>query len=324
MSKPSITALRQRFLELLPARTIDEFARAFFFEGATTEEKIRRIVRGPGVVVGYVPTFGVPLASLRRAAKAVGIDLQGLHGTDEIAEHISSVLCEWEHAHMEGRPLSSVNTSPAEGEDLPEIQQAIWGESERLAQPIAYLKARKSSKTTRLPVAGWNSNLSVNELQGIWLRVDLRRHPTVSVQSEGVLSVEVNPRNDDSRAYLDRGQTFVLRKGEKPLFAEEAWDFPCHEILQLKAKRRIRDLLANDDNALQEYETEWRATVHPMDHLTGTNVYAQLGGWPTTWPEEGAEEQLKKQLVVRTYRDAEPWIEVFRTGRRYEVRVRIT
>jgi hypothetical protein len=76
--------------------------------------------------------------------------------------------------------------------------------------------------------------------------------------------------------------------------------------------------------ACDEYEQGYWDECFPRDMYSHTNVHAQLGGWPITWPDEGADEQLDRQLVLRTYADSEPWIEVFRKGRSFQVVERIT
>ncbi len=91
-----------------------------------------------------------------------------------------------------------------------------------------------------------------------------------------------------------------------------------------KAKRSIRKWDAEmGDGPLEEYEMEWDA-AHPYRQFQGGDIYAQLGGWPVTWPEEDAASQLRKRLVLRTYANSEPWIEVFKRGQRYECIERIT
>lgn len=60
---------------------------------------------------------------------------------------------------------------------------------------------------------------------------------------------------------------------------------------------------------------------HPL--VTG-HAWAQLGGWPMTWPDEDVSARIDDVLVVRTYRGAEPWLEVFRRGREYVAHSRIT
>jgi hypothetical protein len=326
MAKKSLKTLQREFLETLPTKTINEFAKDFYFGGATKEDKIRSILQTPAGagLVNVVLSCDIPIASLKRAAKAVGIDLEGLRRGSDIVDHISSVFSNWEKAHLEGKPLSSVTTSPTDDEYLPETQQKLWDEAARLAQPVLYLKTRKNSKTTTMPVGAWNARRSIKHADGIWLRVDMRHHPNTRLRADGVLVTEVTQNACAGEAQLLQKQSLSVHKGERPLYAEEAWDYPHHEVLQLKGKKVIRELLANDDAAQRDYEDEWWAAVQPTDHLTGTGVYAQLGGWPVTWPEEGANEQIRKHLVVRTYRDAEPWIEVFRTVRRYEVQLRIT
>lgn len=323
MANPSITALRKTLLNTLPPSTIDEFAAAFYFPGNTTQEKIDRIARSPGNLVSHLLGFDVPAAHLKRAASALGINLRGLRARDDIADHLALVFRDWEQAVRNGQPLSTVVTTPGGNQGPSQAHETLWKESERIAQPVLYLKARKSSQTTRSPIACWNVTNAARKQEGLWLRVDLRRHPNARLTAHGVLRVEVQPGTGKGQATLDRGKALLVNRGEKPLYAEDAWDFPCREILETKGRRPARDLLTGDRKAAEEYEAEW-AKVNPTDNLTGSQVYAQLGGWPVTWPEEGADEQLTKQLVLRTYRDAEPWIEVFRTGRRYAVCVRIT
>jgi hypothetical protein len=74
---------------------------------------------------------------------------------------------------------------------------------------------------------------------------------------------------------------------------------------------------------LRRFEEKWEAT-HPSRKSHGGSIYAQLGGWPVTWPDESAAQQLRREPVLRTYANSEPWLEVFRRGKSYDVRIRIT
>ena len=78
-----------------------------------------------------------------------------------------------------------------------------------------------------------------------------------------------------------------------------------------------------EGHQLLEYEYAWSA-IHPNEADWGGGIYLQVGGWPVTWPEEDAVSQLRRKLVLRTYYNSEPWIEVFKRGQRYECIERIT
>ena len=49
-----------------------------------------------------------------------------------------------------------------------------------------------------------------------------------------------------------------------------------------------------------------------------------LGGWHMAWPEGDWDELIDKQLIVWTFAESEPWIEVWEDGSRFRVIQRIT
>lgn len=51
---------------------------------------------------------------------------------------------------------------------------------------------------------------------------------------------------------------------------------------------------------------------------------AQYPAPPTKELADTRTQKFHRHLVLRTYADSEPWIEVFRKGRKYEVVERIT
>ena len=69
-----------------------------------------------------------------------------------------------------------------------------------------------------------------------------------------------------------------------------------------------------------EYENIW------MDNcpLYKSDVTAIIGGWQMSWPDGDFEEFIDHELVLWTFKDAEPWIEVFLKDGKYTVRQRIT
>jgi hypothetical protein len=52
--------------------------------------------------------------------------------------------------------------------------------------------------------------------------------------------------------------------------------------------------------------------------------YAQLGGWHIPWPDGDWAELLGYNLVIWTFRESEPWVEVWETDGAYKVIQRIT
>ncbi|WP_254600160.1 hypothetical protein [Burkholderia contaminans] len=69
--------------------------------------------------------------------------------------------------------------------------------------------------------------------------------------------------------------------------------------------------------AAHDYEREWMAQC-PL--YTG-GVVAVAGGWNMPWPDD---ELVDLDLVLWTFEESEPWIEVFSDGSRYSVIQRIT
>ncbi len=64
-----------------------------------------------------------------------------------------------------------------------------------------------------------------------------------------------------------------------------------------------------DSNIVADYEEFLRSRDPYFGEME--DVFARLGGWHLPWPEDDWVELLDKRLVAMTYRDAEPWLEVW-------------
>ena len=129
-----------------------------------------------------------------------------------------------------------------------------------------------------------------------------------------------------SRIYENFIEEYLQKNFAKIYFkyAVKAKVLPSPEILMKKAKASIRRFEEPmQSRQLADYEDKW-SEIHPYHYSDRGDVYAQLGGWPVTWSDEAATDQLHKKLVLRTYADSEPWIEVFKRGQKYECISRIT
>ena len=122
-------------------------------------------------------------------------------------------------------------------------------------------------------------------------------------------------------------------KSDLPLFGEEKNFLPPGDVIFRKGSKTIGDYLTshqwyriasyNDnfpDSIPGEYENIW------MDNcpLYTSDITAVVGGWQMPWPDGDFEEFIDHELVLWTFKDAEPWIEVFYKGGKYTVKQRIT
>jgi hypothetical protein len=69
-----------------------------------------------------------------------------------------------------------------------------------------------------------------------------------------------------------------------------------------------------------DYKRLWQANC-PM-YTKG--IVAVCGGWHFPWPDGDFTELLNSQLVLWTFKNAEPWIEVYFDGEGFSVKERIT
>lgn len=83
---------------------------------------------------------------------------------------------------------------------------------------------------------------------------------------------------------------------------------PPVEALEIYGSEAIRRLLEGPDRAslLDTYEEQC-----PLHYADEEGIYAMLGGWHVSWPEDDAYDAEPGRLVLWTFRDAEPWLEVW-------------
>ena len=63
-----------------------------------------------------------------------------------------------------------------------------------------------------------------------------------------------------------------------------------------------------DQEAIKPYETLERQE----NPLYWEEAYATLGGWHIGWADDGWHDLIDETLLVHTYRDSEPWLEVWK------------
>ncbi|UJR81317.1 hypothetical protein [Sandaracinus amylolyticus] len=170
-----------------------------------------------------------------------------------------------------------------------------------------------------------------------WITVDLSAHPDTRVARDACLEVRADIGSGRGSAALAPLGALQGEHGRGvPLRATPSREMPPLDALFIEGGDAIgtwldglgwkREWGMNDNfrdlETAYAYERAWSAN----HALCGTNdAWAQLGGWPLTWPDEPYRAQRKAILVLRTYRASEPWIEVLQMpDGKHIVRARIT
>jgi hypothetical protein len=205
----------------------------------------------------------------------------------------------------EGMRLSKPCIHLRAGDGASEVQ-GIWGGQGVLEVP------HKSDWVHRVSVACSALQLLGFELEGC-----------LSVyESAGGCIAEI-----DSTAGLPHSSTSGLVLLGSPMMSFPPLDAVClygnSEIEEwLKSEGLSRNDAADLDGTRlgDAYQREYQA----RSPLYVENADVVLGGWHMIWPEDDAYDENKGSLLLWTFRDAEPWIEVWLNGGQLDVKERIT
>jgi hypothetical protein len=166
-----------------------------------------------------------------------------------------------------------------------------------------------------------------------WLTVDVRYIPDSPWLEAGLLSVFT--RGDTGAAVFLEGRALPASpQGGCKLFASARRSLPPVDALFLFGSPAVQEWLSAlgwdpeagynsnfpEPEPVEAYESVYRAEL-PL--FTGT-AYAVLGGWHLPWPEGDWLDLVDSHLLVWTFHEAEPWVEVWSHGDRVWVLERIT
>jgi len=328
MSDRISSEVKLRVYQALPPERLTRLANTFGLgRNARSPSELADVMAqaADGVILTFINSHldFLELKELRDIAKKLGVG-KGIPDYETLASEVEQFI----------RTGRSAPSAVALSGDAGVTFEHLWEEADRLAQPTVHLQLIDRPKKSQPRAAIWSeTELEINGRQH-WLTVDLRQHPDESLRADGILEVFANWGDQHGFATFSKARLPKAREGQLTLHAVSEWDYPCSDILLLKAGGKINRWAkeigwesgvgaAEEAPALDEYDEEW-ADSHPGHQFQGGDVYAQLGGWPVSWPDESAAEQIRRKLVLRTYADSEPWLEVFKRGRAYEVIARIT
>ena len=137
-----------------------------------------------------------------------------------------------------------------------------------------------------------------------------------------VLSVYIDDLSGAGSARVVEGLPRATDLAGHPLYPRVQSSLPPLEAIFLFGSDKIaswldslgwpRDCPHNGnfpDSVADEYERVYQAQ-HP---LYTDEAWAALGGWHFPWPDGDWNERLADRLLLTTFRDSEPWIEVWST-----------
>jgi hypothetical protein len=152
--------------------------------------------------------------------------------------------------------------------------------------------------------------------------------------TEGVLSVYTDGEGGGV-AVLDKKAKLTIDKKATALYAHPGRSLPpLDAVFQLGSPAVQAWLKDNkwkpewpfnnnfkDKAPAQAYEKRY-AGLCPL--YGKIEAYAVLGGWHFPWPDGDWTELRDRALLVWTFEESEPWIEVWADGKDFEVKERIT
>jgi hypothetical protein len=217
--------------------------------------------------------------------------------------------------------------------------EAMIAEGERLAKPSLFLV---ETPTPNGAVAYWRGQGRV-EYRGRdgdrhRIRFDCSWLSQQGVRVRGSIGVYDVDRQWGwvTPLYLDRMNvplSEVQIDGGLPLYGREVRSFPPLEALCLYGGPVVEEWLASEGLARTDYDIAATTEVgegYQAEYRKRSPLYqegqpvAVLGGWHALWPDDEFYLPREMRLVLWTFREAEPWVEVFERSPNMPIRLRVT
>lgn len=120
--------------------------------------------------------------------------------------------------------------------------------------------------------------------------------------------------------------------GGTPLYGHEAMSIPPIEALCLYGGEPVERWLASQGLDRTDYDAAFNTDVGKAYNRVyqdrcpffWNGPAAVLGGWHTIWPDDDYYLPREMRLVLWTFWESEPWIEVFERAPNFPIRMRIT
>jgi hypothetical protein len=150
---------------------------------------------------------------------------------------------------------------------------------------------------------------------------------------KGVISIYETDGGKIKAVHDDRAMLPQQPDGEK-LYGTSFKCLPSIGVVLSKGSAQVRRWLRgegiwsgdaegahfDDQEPITRYQRAFQAN-HPL-YLGDCD--AMLGGWGNVYPDSRWRNLMNKSLLVTTFRDAEPWLEVYDSGKSFSCYSRIT
>lgn len=195
----------------------------------------------------------------------------------------------------------------------------LIAEGRQLQRPAAFLRQQGTGPI----VAKWYDR-DEDEIeqtgQRCWLTIDTKYIPGFSKIDAPYITVFTNEQSGEggqaavSSSWPERDGTTLYAIPTMALppidavfargsVAVDSW------LQTFGVKRGDRFLSSLPDQAIKDYDAVWTKE----SAYSGADVFAVLGGWHMTWPDDDFNELLEDQLLAWTLQDSEPWVELWHT-----------
>jgi hypothetical protein len=151
----------------------------------------------------------------------------------------------------------------------------------------------------------------------------------------GVMSVYTDEEGG-GLVVFDKKAKFAPKKGGKPLYAHPGRSLPPLDgIFQLGSPAVKAWLKENKWKPEWQFNSNFKDKKPAQEYLKryqdlcplygrSLEAHAVLGGWHFPWPDEDWADRVDQPLLVWTFEGSEPWVEVWGSGKKFEVVQRIT
>jgi hypothetical protein len=210
----------------------------------------------------------------------------------------------------------------------------LIAEGKRLAKPCIYLRDKGEGN----PVAAWGGASVIAapyDTARHWITLDISALPKEFGLTGSCASVFSDEEMIHPAAFVvSEKARFHVGSGSIPLFAHSTLSMPPIDAVFRFGSPAVHAWLAEN-----HWEPDWGYNDNFRDNATANayesafqnqcplytgGAHAVLGGWHLPWPDEEWADRLNDKLVLCTFEDSEPWVEVWANGHSFEVIERIT
>ncbi|MEZ4222600.1 MAG: hypothetical protein R3B13_16790 [Polyangiaceae bacterium] len=205
----------------------------------------------------------------------------------------------------------------------------LIAEGKRLARPCIYLRDKGAGR----PVAAWGGSSPVaapTDAERHWITLDCSLLPE-ELELSGIASVFAGRVG----AFVVNPSTpFSCDASSTALFAEPGLSLPPIDAVFRFGSPAVQAWLAenkwepawgyNDNFSDRATADAYAAEFQAQYPLYTGDAHAVVGGWHFTWPDDDWEQRLSDVLLLCTFADCEPWVEVWSHEGVFEVVERVT